>query len=388
LELKYKLAAKLFAWATPFVQQWLKAGEYNRVEGDRQLKARNFVEAELRLKDAIDELGVGGGSPTARIRLQLQLAEAQRKQGKIDEAEATIRAALELTARIANPSGYVQGVDALSEVFHDRGDFVAMQSLLEEGVRIEAAMPHPDPIRMARRIQRLGMARYLQGDDGIPALEKAIGLFEESYGADHVETGGALSEAGILYRARGSHEEAQRCLRRALMIHEREHGADSAEATRDLHNLAGSHEESGDIEAAAALYERALELKDRVVGSDQEELAEMQFSVARLYIEWGNFSRGRELLSMCIGTFKRKKGPRLAVAYETTAHIEECSGRYADALAELACAAKVWESCGRERTAELATNMEYRATLLDQMKRKDSANWLREKAAAARAGSA
>ncbi len=160
------------------------------------------------------------------------------------------------------------------------------------------------------------------------------------------------------------------------------------EATRDLHNLAGSHEESGDIEAAAALYERALELKDRVVGSDQEELAEMQFSVARLYIEWGNFSRGRELLSMCIGTFKRKKGPRLAVAYETTAHIEECSGRYADALAELACAAKVWESCGRERTAELATNMEYRATLLDQMKRKDSANWLREKAAAARAGSA
>jgi tetratricopeptide (TPR) repeat protein len=386
LWLKFQLSAKLFAWAAPFVQQWLKAGEYNREEGDRQLKARNFVEAELRLKDAIDEFGVGGGSPTARIRLQLQLAEAQRKQGKIDEAEATIRAALELTARIANPSGYVQGVDALSEVFHDRGDFEGMQNLLEEGVRIEAAMPHPDPIRMARRIQRLGMARHLQGDDGIPALEKAIGLFEESYGADHVETGGALSEAGILYRARGSHEDAQRCLRRALMIHEREHGADSVEATRDLHNLAESHEQCGDIEAAAALYERALELKDRVVGSDQEELAEMQFSVARLYIEWGNFSRGRELLSMCIGTFKRKKGPRLAVAYETVAHIEECSGRYADALAELASAAKVWESCGRERTAELATNMEYRATLLDEMKRKDSANWLREKAAAARAG--
>jgi tetratricopeptide (TPR) repeat protein len=378
---------KLFAWAAPFVQQWLKAGEFNREEGDRQLKARNFVEAELRLKDAIEEFGVGGGSPTARIRLQLQLAEAQRKQGKIDEAETTIRTALELTARIANPSGYVQGVDALAEVFHDRGDFAAMQNLLEEGVRIEAAMPHPDPLRMARRIQRLGIARHLQGEDGIPALEKAIELFEKSYGADHVETGGALSEAGILYRAQGAHENAQRCLRRALMIHEREHGADSAEATRDLHNLAGSHEECGDIEAAAALYERVLELKDRVVGSDPEALAEMQFSVAGLYIEWGNFSRGRELLSMCIGTFRRKKGARLAVAYETAAHIEECSGRYADALVELARAAKVWESCGQERMAELATNMEYRASLLDQMKRKDSANWLREKAAAARAGS-
>ena len=391
LWIKFKLSAKLFAWAAPFVQQWLKAGDYNRDEGDRQLRARNFIEAEERLKDAIDEFGVGGGSPTARIRLQLQLAEAQRKQGaddpaKIDEAEATIRAALDLTARIANPSGYVQCVDALSQVFHDRGDFPGMQSLLEEGVRIEAAMPHPDPIRMARRIQGLGIARHLQGEDGIPALEKAIELFEQSYGADHIETAGALSEAGILYRAQGRHEDAQRCSRRALMIHERERGADSPEATRDLHNLAGSHEACGDIEAAAALYERALELKDRVVGSDQEQLSEMQFSVAGLYIEWGNFSRARELLSMCIGTFKRKKGARLAVAYETLAHIDEYSGRYNDALAELARAAKIWESCGSERTSELVTNMEYRASLLDQMKKKDSANWLREKAAAARAG--
>lgn len=391
LWLKFKLSAKLVAWAAPLIQQWLKAGEYNREEGDRQLKAHNFAEAEERLKLAVDEFGASGGSPTARIRLQLQLAEAQRKQGpedpaKIDEAEQTIRTALELTARISNPSGYVQGVDALAEVYYDREDYQAMQSLLEEGVRIEAAMPHPDPIRMARRIQRLGIARHLQGEDGIPALEKALGLFEDIYGADHRQTAGALSEAGILYRAQGRHEEAQNCLRRALRIHEREFGSDSPEATRDLHNLAGSHEESGDIEAAAALYERALELKDRIVGSDQEELGEMQFSMAQLYIEWGNFSRARELMSMCIGTFKRKKGPRLAVAYETSAHIEEYSGRYTDALQELSRAAKIWESCGPERTAELATNMEYRASLMDQLKKKDSANWLRERAAAARAG--
>jgi tetratricopeptide (TPR) repeat protein len=393
LWLKFKISAKLFAWAAPFVQQWIKEGEYNREEGDRQLKARNFAEAETRLKDAIDEFGAIGGSPTTRIRLQLQLAEAQRKQAsddpfKIDEAELTIRTALDLTARISNPSGYVQCVDALSEVFHDRSDYVGMQGLLEEGVRIEAAMPHPDPIRMARRIQRLGIARHLQGEDGIPALEKAMELFEQSYGEDHVETAGALSEAGILYRAQGRHEDAQRCSKRALKIHERECGCDSQQATRDLHNLAGSFEECGDIEAAAALYERALELKDRMVGGDQEALSEMQFSVAGLYIEWGNFSRARELLSMCIGTFKRKKGARLAVAYETLAHIEEYSGRYNDALAELARAAKIWESCGPERTSELVTNMEYRATLLDQLKKKDSAKWLREKAAAARAGAA
>ncbi len=80
-----------------------------------------------------------------------------------------------LTARIANPPDTCSASTLWRRCYHDRGDYLAMQSLLEEGVRIEAAMPHPDPIRMARRIQRLGMARYLQGDDGIPALEKAIG---------------------------------------------------------------------------------------------------------------------------------------------------------------------------------------------------------------------
>lgn len=392
LWLKLKASAKLVAWVAPHVQQWQKEREFNRLEGNRQLKAHNFAAAETLLEEAVAECGARGSSPSTRIRLQLQLAEAQRNQGaedpaKLDDAEATVRAALDLTARISNPSGYVQCIDALAEVFHDRGDFAAMQTLVEKGIRIEAAMPHPDPTRMARRVQRLGIARHLQGEDGIPALEKAIELHEESFGEDHVETGGVLTDAGILYRAQGRHEDAQRCLRRALRIHEREQGPDSPEAVRDLHNLAGSHEETGDIEAAAALYERALEMKDRMVGSDQEELAEMQFSVATLYVEWGNYSRARELLAMCIGTFKRKKGPRLAVAYEMVARVEELSGRYRDAVVELERAGKIWEVCGPERAPELATNLEYRADLLDQLKRKDSANWLRERAAAARAGS-
>jgi len=387
LELWLKL--KLTAWAAPAVQQWLKS-EHTREEGDRLLRNLEFAQAEEHLHEAIEEATSTISSPTARIRLQLQLAEAQRKQGlidpaKLDEAEATIRAALDVTARISNPGGYVQCLDALAEVYYDRSDYPTMQALIEEGVRIEAAMPHPDQIRMARRTQRLGIARHLQGEDGIPAVEKAVGVFEQVHGEDHLETANALSQLGILYRAQGRLQEAQHALRRAMRVHERELGIDAPETCRDLHNLAGAYEEAGDTDSAAAIYERAMDKTDLIVGKDLEDLAEMQFSVANLYINWGNFSRARELLAMCIGTFKRKRGARLAVAYETLAHIDEYSGRYNDALEELARAAKVWEQCGPSRTGELATNMEYRATLLEEMKRIDSAQWLREKAAEARA---
>src|ERR1700677_3496854 len=101
LWLKMKGSAKLVAWAAPQIRQWNRDRVFNRVEGDRQLKAHNFAEAEEHLAEAVEECGERVSSPNTRIRLQLQLAEAQRRQGqddpsKLDEAEATIRDALQL----------------------------------------------------------------------------------------------------------------------------------------------------------------------------------------------------------------------------------------------------------------------------------------------------
>ncbi len=372
----------LTAWAAPRMQAWSLEHGVNRVEGERHLKARNYAEAEKHLERALHEADVQRHS-VRRVQFRLEMAEAQRKQGKFNEAEQTVRDALELTARVSNPSGYVQCLDALAEVFHDSGNFPAMEAVLQEGVRIEAAIPHPDRMRMARRIHRLGTARHKNGrsEAAIPALEKAVKLHEEVSGEEHIETGNLLSELGAIYRAQGTHQEAERCLRRALRIHEHELGPTSEEALHDLHHLAGSLESSGEIEQAAALYERMLLLKERIVGGDLEDLAEMQFGVAGVYIGWSNYARARELLFESIGTFKRKKGARLAVAQETLAYVEEYSGRYLEAIAELARAGKAWEGCGAERTLELAANMEHRAELLDQIRKKGEASWLREKAA-------
>jgi hypothetical protein len=61
--------------------------------------------------------------------------------------------------------------------------------------------------------------------------------------------------------------------------------------------------------------------------------------------------------------------------------VEEYSGRYTDALRVLALAAKVWESFHDERLDELARNMERRAELFEQLRRKKEAVWLRERIA-------
>lgn len=353
-------------------------------------KAQENIPAsfEAQLEEAV---AASRSTSPDRVRLQLQLAATQRQHAnrdpaKLQEAEATIRAALEVAAVTSDSVGYLECLDALSQIYHDRGDFPHMQGLLEEGVRLEASLPHPNQARMARRMHNLGLARHLLGEDATAVLEKAVKLHEQAFGQEHVETANALANLGILHGAMGRHEEARARLERALQIHGRELAYTSPEALRDFHNLACTLAEAGDIPGAVAVYDRALELLDRLIGADQEKLAELQFFVATLYVTWEHYAGARELLAMCLGTFRRKKGARLAVAYELSGHIEEISGRYPGAVAELEKAGKIWESCGAEKLEELANNLEYRADLLDELKKKDSANWLREKAVKARAG--
>jgi tetratricopeptide (TPR) repeat protein len=335
---------QLAAWAAPGIKAWSLERSMNRAEGERHLKARNYEEAEKYFQSAVDEADHLRHS-VRKVQFRLQLAEAQRKLKKFEEAEKTVRDALEYTARVSNPSGYVQCLDALAEIFHDAENYPAMEAALQEGVRIESAMPQPDAVRMARRVHRLGTARYKSGraEEAIPELEKALQL---------------------------------------LRIHEHSLGFTAEETIRDLHHLAGSLEECGDIDGASVLYERTLLNQQRIIGGDLEELAEMQFGLAGIYIGWGNYARARELLSEAVGIFRRKKGPRLAITHEAVAHVEECSGRYLEAVAELARAGKVWEACGDQNRPQLIENLEHRAELLEQLRKRGEATWLRERAAA------
>jgi tetratricopeptide (TPR) repeat protein len=153
------------------------------------------------------------------------------------------------------------------------------------------------------------------------------------------------------------------------------------EALGDVQQLAGSLEDTGDLDGAAAQYERALGLKLRKLGCENiDEVAEMQYSLACLHIGWGHYSRARELLSECIGSFKRQAGPRLAVAYESLAHVEEREGRISFALDELERATKVWEKCNPPRLGELARNLDLRADLSDHLRLRVEANLLRKQA--------
>jgi tetratricopeptide (TPR) repeat protein len=352
-------------------------------------------EQELELLAAeAEELKV---SAPERVRIWLELSELHRrlahsnpaqKRARLKQSELVARRALEIAAQARDSRGYLSSLDALADVFASQDRYPSAEKVLQEAIRLEASMPHPDAFRTAQRMHLIGVLRHRAGnlDEAVPALEKAIKLHEENLGAEHDDTLRVLAKLGAVHRARGQHEAARKSLRHVLRHFQNTKGPMSEEALALLFELAGAYEDSGDMQAASVEYERLLLLVNREVGRDYQEVAELQFSVASLYIRWGEFARAREMLADCIGTFRRGGGPRLAVCHETLAHVEEALGHYNDAVRELASAGKVWAKC-LDRNAELAVNMNYRAELLDLLKRTREAAWLREQATALEAES-
>ncbi|MEI9815195.1 MAG: tetratricopeptide repeat protein [Acidobacteriota bacterium] len=288
----------------------------------------------------------GSNLPTRSAVSHTPLLRAgEVNQDLLNQAELTARAAIAIAAEAADAEEYVNCLDALADIFTDRKDYISLEVLEQEAIRRGAALAHPDPLRMAKRVHRLAVARHKAGHhgDALPALEKSLRLHEQSWGPESSDMAALLHEAGCIYRAQGEHKRAQECLSRALRLHEKLDGPESPSASADLQQLAGSYEDSGDLDKAAAQYERCLMLKLRQIGVKHiEEAAVMQYSLANLHVGWGNLPRARELMSDCIGSFRREGGPRLAVAHEVLAQIEERSGRYHSAIRELENGGKVW----------------------------------------------
>jgi tetratricopeptide (TPR) repeat protein len=396
---------KTWQWSwtrAPHRESWGLDRNWHRSEAARHLKSGNFADAERHLALAVREADDRGIAAAQRVELRLELAGLQRKLAapavvtegttegtapldlaKLRDAENTLREAIIVCTQASDTKLYLRSLDALAEIFSVVEDYPALEEVARDAIRLGVSVTSEDPQLMEDRLQRLALAQDKNGrfPDAMKTFDQAIALREKRYGAGHLETGNLLAEVGRICRARGIQAQAQAYLKRALRIHEAQRGTDSAEALGDVQQLAGSLEDTGDLDGAAAQYERALGLKLRKLGCDNiDEVAEMQYSLACLHIGWRHYSRARELLSECIGAFQRLKGPRLAVAYESLAHVEEREGRMSFALDELERATKVWEKCDPPRLEDLARNLELRADLSDHLRLRVEANHLRKQA--------
>lgn len=319
----FRLSMRVAHWAEPHVKEWHRKRHLNRTEGLRHLDSHNWAEAEKHFTLALAERR---HSTQRRCELLLNLEHAQRRQGKLTEAEQSASTALGIAE---GRSLRARAQDALVDVHLDQAQYQEVEQQIADILRTEHAEARPDGARVARCYRKLGTARLQSGRqaEAMEAFRQAADLSERVFGAGHAETAQSFAELGKLYRQHGGHAQAQLFLRRALDIHRSASGLDSQEATHGLHQLAASLEESGDPDGAATEFERVLALRARQVGVNPLENAETQVRLAGLYLQAGRTGPARELLNQAIPLLERQGGQPLAQALELLALAEEQSGR-------------------------------------------------------------
>jgi tetratricopeptide (TPR) repeat protein len=352
-----------------------------------------FTDSVQSLREHISIADERGFSPAKRALLRIDLAILLRKlattsggsdgEAKLADAEESAREAIGLAADVKDVPAYVLALDALSEIFAAKNNWAAVEKTTEDAQRLSAVSGRPDPLQAAHRVHLMGTARHFNGrpEEAIDALDCALLMHEETYGPEHLKTADVLLEIGKVFRSQGEHEAAQEYLHRAYKIRRAHLGEATPQVVEVVHHYAMSMHESGDVEGAVEQFERLLVLKQLQLGVQNiDQLAEIQYSMATFFSEWGEFARARELLLEALGTFRCSGGVRLAVSHEALGQLEEIVGHYSSALQELEAGGNVWKSLGADRSTELVRNMQYRADLLEEIGQYEEAEKLRAKA--------
>jgi tetratricopeptide (TPR) repeat protein len=321
-------------------------GSQTRKDGEIAFEAGDFAAAERSFTETLANSNSILDNAERRSQVRLQLAESQRKQAKLSEAEQTLRVAIAEASGDRDRSIRATCLLAMSEILLEAGKFEAAEVSLQDAIAAESGSKKPDLRMIARARQRLAAMLLRSGRtaQGVAEFESAVKALEQHYGAEHIETAAGLAALGEAYHAHNNHSEAQRCFSAALTIHSKCCGRHSPQAMHDLFGLAASLAQSGELQRATAECERALSMREQQVGGNFEDLAEMQFALAGMYIDWGNLGRARELILLAIGYFRRAGGKRFANALEALAELEAACGNLDRAVKVMDQAIKAQET--------------------------------------------
>src|SRR5579863_4871525 len=136
----------IFAWSWPRIDKWNKQRNRYTVAGEQHMQVGNYGEAEKSFELAAAEAERRGSPWTRQSTILLNLADARRKSGKLQEAEQTVRRAMALVVENGGQTGPAYGacLDRLASVFEDQGNYPQAQIALREALAVEQSQPKPN----------------------------------------------------------------------------------------------------------------------------------------------------------------------------------------------------------------------------------------------------
>jgi len=242
---------------------------------DFQFQLARFGDAETTLREAVRLLD--GAPPRQRVDALVRLANSQRRQGRLDAAEATARAALSHAAAI--PVLLAEANNAVGVVLKDAGRYAEAA-----GHYTAALTPATDPDLAASVHHNLAGLAHAEGRfaDAVAPAGLALALHRREHGPQSTEVAADCAVLGAVLLELGRLDEAEAHLHQAYRIWADRFGPDHYEVGVCLHGLGVARLHRGDLPGARRSLDEALRIKTAVLGPDNAGIAALRRNVAAL----------------------------------------------------------------------------------------------------------
>lgn len=277
------------------IEQWRALGETGRLgitcsnlatlyrkTGLYKLAIETFAEAGRHIDSAF------GANSQESVSYLVNLSEAYRVSGLLDESESSAAKALAISEEIFAPGDprLSHTLHARAVVLQSRGQLDEATPLIQRSLMIREKAYGPDHPYIAATLTSLVSLYLEQGKyrEAEPLALRALGVWEAKLGPEHPNTGVALNNLAQVYRFEQRYPEAEPLYRRAIQILEK---LKSPEAAKPIANLADFYFDRGRLAAALALYQRCNEIVRTSFGDAAPQTDAIQLKIARLYSAMG-----------------------------------------------------------------------------------------------------
>ncbi|HKQ84489.1 MAG TPA: protein kinase [Steroidobacteraceae bacterium] len=209
----------------------------------------------------------------AQVNLLIELAKAQRSDGRLAAANTTLHTAEELLNRSKRQSGIARArlVAALGRLYLDQSDWRSGEKYLTESVALIRSSAAQEPFELVDILRDLSSAQFWKGDVAIAekTMREAVTIARARLPELHpsrVLAEGVLAE--LLANSGRANEEAAELLQRVLRARRSLYGEVNSDVADTLDVLAKLRTQQGKWQEAEQLFRQALSIQERALGPD------------------------------------------------------------------------------------------------------------------------
>ena len=299
-------------------------GEMALTLGSLYAQLGQYPQATRLLQSALATID---GSPSSRLRAEIELAAVDLAQSRLDDAERR------LAFLLASDPDPVLHSRALAE----RARLREKQGRLDEGLADARAALELDLARgdaagadqaRDRQIEALILTRRARFDEAAAAFEKAIATARRFYAEDDTRVALMLNDYAVALHEKGRTADAEVRLRKALEIRRKRLGDQHPAVAESLQILGAMQRSQGRVDQAQASLEEALAIQRKVLGDHHPEVANTLNSLGMLDFSRRRLTEAERFLTEAVATYR-------ALGQADTAYAATAANNLATVLVQL-----------------------------------------------------